>query len=249
MTGTHLDSSDATSVAWMNLSLSLRPSKARALRSLRFGSTKRPSTVPLRCRLRPSRFIHPSSSLSLSLSKATRSLAGEGRDRAAPSRPALRLRSRRFSSEDEGYGEWLLCRAAAEGGFGEGRWPAAGEDRADEEEAAGRGCLGLGGGGRSTTTLSMRILGWLTLNLFPLPRRGMARSGCPSGCVVGRRGHGGGDDCGGGGGGGDGDTTVCSGIARHEVRGPSRRGCAAVCRLGRKTVSSGRGIQDECAGK
>lgn len=175
MTGTHFASREATWTAWMNRRCSLRPSKALELRSLRLGSRKRPSAVPWRCLLRESRLIQPSSSLSLSSSKVTRwSLTGEGLDAAAS---ALRLRARRFSSVDGGWGESLSRRA--DGSLGEGR-EAPGEE-VDETEAAAaedreRGVgLGFGAGGRSTTTFSMRILGGSTLNFLPLLRkRGMA---------------------------------------------------------------------------
>lgn len=93
-----------------------------------------------------------------------RSLAGDRRDTDG----ALRLRSSRLSSEEEGYGEWLACRAR---GFGDGRWED--EERDAEPLKMAFGCLGLGfGAGRSTTTFSILILGGSILNLlFLLPNR------------------------------------------------------------------------------
>lgn len=179
MIGTHLCSSEATSTAWMNCSLSSLRSNAFSLFSLRFESTDLLSLVALRWRLCESKSIHPSSSASLSLSNSMRSLAG---DRRCDALRALRLRCRssRLSSAEEGYGELLFARddaddnADAEEALGESR--RAGDDRAEEESdgrAAGFG-FGFGGAGRSMVTFSMRILGGSTLNLLPFPlRRGM----------------------------------------------------------------------------
>lgn len=185
ITGTHFASSDATSTACMNRRPLLRPSNARKCRNLRFESKGFSSDVALRCLLRVSRLIHPSSSLSLSLSNATRSAPGDGFAAAAcPAAPpalGLRFRCNRLSSDDDGYGEWLLCRK--EKGLGDGRVPdadAAADDRDDKpvEACPGRGLgfdLFSAGPVRSTATFSIRILGGSTLNLFPLPpRRGMA---------------------------------------------------------------------------
>lgn len=182
MMGTHLCSSDATSTAWMNCSLSSFRSYALALLSLRFESTDLLSLVAFLWRLCESKSIHPSSSASLSLSNSMRSLAGERRD-ALVGAFRLRCGSRRRSSVDEGYGELLLARdeaveAMEEVAFGESL--RTGDDRADDDSpgrATGFG-FGLGAMGRSMTTFSMRILGGSTLNLllFPLRRGMMAAS-------------------------------------------------------------------------
>lgn len=92
-------------------------------------------------------------------------MAGTGEGRATED--ALRFR---FSSEEEGYGEWLLCRSGE-----------LVEDNGDLD--GGREVVPLVGlsldlgltdtGFDGTTTCSTRILGGSVLNLFFPPNRGI----------------------------------------------------------------------------
>lgn len=127
------------------------------------------SLISLLCLLRVSRRSHSSSSPSLSLSKVTRSLAGERRDEATLS--TLRFRSVLRSSEEERKGLLLLCRP------NEGLLEDRGNGLAREEDEAPSGLVdGLGVGLGGAATFSTRILGGSPLNLFARPRSGMAET-------------------------------------------------------------------------